>query len=61
LRDLYVFDLREGRSVRVVDLGPMIEDPAETVARPHVTGSLLAYVYGPKAGDLELRWVQLPP
>jgi hypothetical protein len=61
LRDLYLFDLRDGSSVRVLDLGPMTEDPAEAVARPHVSGDLLAYVYGPKAGDLELRWVQLPP
>ena len=60
LRDIYLFDLEDRISVRVVDLGPMTEDPTDTVARPHIAGDLLAYVYGPKVGDLELRWVKLP-
>lgn len=60
LRDIYLFDLEDNISVRVVDLGPMTEDPTDTVARPHIASDLLAYVYGPKVGDLELRWVELP-
>jgi hypothetical protein len=60
LRDVYLFDLRDDSALKIIDLGPMTEDPTDTVARPHAAGDLLAYVYGPSAGDLELRWVMLP-
>ena len=60
LRDIYLVDLRDNSTVQIIDLGPMTEDPTDAVARAHVSGDLLAYVYGPARGDLQLRWVILP-
>lgn len=59
-RDVYLLDLRDNAALKIIDLGPMTTDPTDGVARPHVAGDLLAYVYGPATGDLELRWVMLP-
>jgi hypothetical protein len=60
LRDIYLLDLRTDKFLKIIDLGPMISDPTDTVARPHVAGDLLTYVYGPATSALELRWVILP-
>lgn len=61
LRDVYLMDVRDDSALRINDLGPMTGDPTDTVVRPYIAGDLLAYVFGPAAGDLELRWVMLPP
>jgi hypothetical protein len=60
LRDIYLLDLHDNSALKIVDLGPMTTDPTDGVARPDVARDLLAYVYGPARGDLELRWVILP-
>ena len=60
LSDIYLLDLHDNSALKIIDLGPMTTDPTDTVARPHVAGDLLAYVFGPAVGDLELRWVLLP-
>ena len=60
LRDIYLLDLHDNSALKIIDLGPMTTDPTDTVARSDVAGDLLAYVYGPATGDLELRWVILP-
>lgn len=60
LSDIYLLDLRDNAALKIIDLGPVTTDLTDTVARPHVAGDLLAYVFGPAVGDLELRWVMLP-
>lgn len=60
LSDVYLLDLRDNSALKIIDLGPMTGDPTDAVARPDVAGDLLAYVFGPATGDLELRWVMLP-
>jgi hypothetical protein len=52
----------EGRGLlSVIDLGPTQEAPHDVVVRPELRGDLLAYVFGPAKGDLQLRWVRLRP
>jgi hypothetical protein len=59
-RALYLADLETGTYPPVMDLGETSEDPHDAVVRPDIKGNLLAYVFGPAGGDLELRWVDLP-
>jgi hypothetical protein len=59
LRDIYLLNLHDGSSVKVIDLGPATGGEVDTVSRPHLSGELLAYIFGPAKGDLELRWVLL--
>jgi hypothetical protein len=60
LRDIYLLDLRTDTFLKIIDLGPMVSDPTDTVSRPDVAGDLLSCGYGPATGPLELRWVILP-
>lgn len=61
LRDVYLLDLRTDTFLKIIDLGPeTTAPPTDTVSRPHLAGDLVAYVFGPAVGDLELRWVVLP-
>jgi hypothetical protein len=59
LREVYLYDLRNGSYVKIVDLGPSQSDPEDTAARADISGDLLTYVFGPATGDLELRWILL--
>ncbi|PZR65170.1 MAG: hypothetical protein DLM71_00280 [Chloroflexi bacterium] len=58
-RAMYLADLRGGGVVKIVDLGPTVEAPHDVVVRPVLSGDLLAYVFGPAKGNLQLRWVSL--
>ena len=58
-RMLYVADLQSGMYPAILDLGPAATDPHDAVGHADVAGNLLAYLYAPAGGDLELRWVQL--
>ncbi len=58
-RMLYVADLQSGMFEEILDLGPAATDPHDAVGRADVAGDLLAYLYAPADGDLQLRWVQL--
>lgn len=58
-RSIYLVDLARRTYPALIDLGSTDEAPHEAVARPHIAGGLLAYVYGPPNGDLELRWAIL--
>jgi hypothetical protein len=59
-RALYLADLEGGEPVEVLDLGPSSEDPHDNVGLVvDLAGDLLAYLYGPSEGDLELRWIVL--
>ena len=61
LRDVYLLDVRTDAFLKIIDLGPeTTSPPTDAVSRPHLAGDLLAYVFGPAVGDLELRWVMLP-
>ena len=57
---IYVADLQTGEIKTIIDLGEPKVFPPDTVARPNVAGDLLAYVFGPAKGDLQLRWTYLP-
>ena len=58
-RRLYIADLERGTYLPILDLGRTDDDPHDAVARPDLSGDLLAYVFGPAHGELELRWVTL--
>lgn len=58
-RALYLADLETGRPVKVLDLGLTEVVPHDAVFARDLVGDLLAYVYGPANGDLELRWIVL--
>jgi hypothetical protein len=58
-RLLYVADLQTGTFPPILDLGPTNDDPHDSVGHPDLAGDLLAYIYGPARGHLELRWVIL--
>ena len=58
-RKMYLADLEAGTYPPILDLGATNDDPHDSVARPDLSGDLLAYVFGPAHGDLELRWVML--
>ena len=62
---LYIYDLRSQQPLMVEDLGgDRMEGTREAVVgRPHVQGSLLAFIQGSDdAGiDLVLRYAVLPP
>ena len=58
-RMLYVADLQSGLYPAILDLGPAATDPHDAVGRADIAGDLLAYIFSPAGGDLELRWVQL--
>ena len=60
-RALYLADLTTGDPAKIMDLGPTEQDPHASVGRiANLRGDLLAYVFGPSEGDLELRWIVLP-
>jgi hypothetical protein len=58
-RALYLADLITDQNVSVLDLGLTEDDPHDNVGRPDLSGDLLAYMFGPAGGDLELRWIRL--
>lgn len=58
-RLLYIADLQTGAFPAIADLGPTNDDPHDSVGHPDLAGDLLAYIYGPAKGDLELRWLVL--
>lgn len=58
-RMLYVADLETGTYPAILDLGPTTANPHDGVGHADVSGDLLAYLFGPAQGDLELRWVLL--
>ncbi len=58
-RMLYVADLQSGTYPPILDLGPAAADPHDGVGHADVAGDLLAYLYAPAGGELELRWVHL--
>jgi hypothetical protein len=59
-RALYLADLETGRPLKILDLGPIEADQHDSVGTiADLAGDLLAYVYGPANGDLELRWIIL--
>jgi hypothetical protein len=58
-RMLYLADLQSGTYPAVLDLGPATSDPHDAVGHGDIAGDLLAYIYAPASGDLELRWVRL--
>jgi hypothetical protein len=58
-RMLYIADLETGEYPPILDLGEADQDPHDAVARPDIEGDLLAYIFGPTGGELELRWVLL--
>ena len=60
-RKLYLADLVNGTFPPILDLGSTDDDPHDAVALPDISGNLLAYVFAPRRGDLELRWVVLQP
>jgi hypothetical protein len=58
-RRLYLADLQNGTFPPVLDLGPSKSQNPDYVGHPDLAGDLLAYIFGPAGGDLELRWVVL--
>ena len=57
-RALYLADLATGQPLKVLDLGPTADNPHDNVGLiADLAGDLLAFVYGPADGDLELRWI----
>lgn len=58
-RRVYVADLQAGTYLPILDLGPTDDDPHDALALPDLSADLLAYVFSPAHGDLELRWVML--
>jgi hypothetical protein len=58
-RLLYVADLQSGTYPAILDLGTATTDPHDAVGHGDINGDLLAYIYAPAVGDLELRWVRL--
>jgi hypothetical protein len=56
---LYVADLQSGDYPAILDLGATTADPHDAVGHADISGDLLAYIYAPASGDLELRWVLL--
>lgn len=58
-RVLNLAALRGGGLISVIDLGATNEAPHDVVVRPELRGDLLAYVFAPAKGDLQLRWVRL--
>lgn len=58
-RLLYLADLETGAFPPILDLGPTNDDPHDSVGHADLAGDLLAYIYGPARGNLELRWVVL--
>jgi hypothetical protein len=58
-RMLYVADLQSGDYPAILDLGATTADPHDAVGHADISGDLLAYIYAPASGDLELRWVLL--
>jgi hypothetical protein len=58
-RMLYLADLQAGTFPPILDLGPTNNDPHDAVGHPDLAGDLLAYIYMPARGPLELRWVVL--
>ncbi len=60
-RALYLGDLETGTPVEILDLGPTSEDPHDNVGlTADLKGGLLAFMFGPATGPLELRWIVLP-
>jgi hypothetical protein len=59
-RALYLADLETGTPLKVLDLGPIEDDPHDAVGLiADLVGDLLAYVFQPAGQDLELRWIVL--
>ena len=58
-RALYLAALGTDPPLKILDLGRTGEDPHDAVVRPDLVGDLLAYVFGPANGDLELKWIVL--
>jgi hypothetical protein len=59
-RALYVSDLKTGIPLEILDLGATGADPHDSVGRiADLKGNLLAFIFGPANGDLELRWIVL--
>jgi hypothetical protein len=48
-----------GELFTVIDLGFTQQAPHDVEVRPQLHGHLLAYVFAPAKGDLQLRWVRL--
>lgn len=58
-RVLTLATLRDGDLRTIVDLGAVKASPHDVVVRPELRDSLLAYVFAPAHGEVELRWVFL--
>ncbi len=58
-RTMYLADFRTGDLLQILDLGPTDEAPHNVAVRPELSGDLLAYVFAPADGDLELRWIRI--
>lgn len=57
-RMLNLADINDGGLLTITDLGKPDADPHDVVVRPELAGDLLAYVFAPAGGDLQLSWVK---